>query len=131
MVLERVEVARLGARVQRDPRRLAGRVRVVRGELSAASCLGVAAAARGEDDRSGGDAALVPSGVANVARQPAPSGSSAIEPVVGERLGRTRLVRLAERLRDRVARAVTDLQEPLPRSAAAAREAVAAVRRRA
>ena len=35
VVLERVEVARLGAGVERDPRHLAGRVRVVRRELAA------------------------------------------------------------------------------------------------
>src|SRR5581483_943850 len=49
VVLERVEVARLGAEVERDPRHLAGRAGVVRREFAALLRLAVAAAARGED----------------------------------------------------------------------------------
>ena len=50
VVLELVEVARLGAEVERDPRHLAGRVRVVRRELAALLGDAEAAAARREDD---------------------------------------------------------------------------------
>ncbi len=51
VVLERVEIPRLGARVERDPRHLAGRVGMVRRKLAARLRLEVAAPARGEDDR--------------------------------------------------------------------------------
>src|SRR5207237_4420575 len=50
VVLERVEVARLGAEVERDARHLAGRARVVRRQLAALARLLEAAAARREDD---------------------------------------------------------------------------------
>ena len=49
VVLQRVEVARLGAGVERDARHLAGRAGMVRRELAALLGLGVAAAAGGED----------------------------------------------------------------------------------
>ena len=51
VVLERVEVARLGAEPERDLRDLAGGAGVVGGELAALLGLPVAAAAGGEDDR--------------------------------------------------------------------------------
>ena len=57
VVLELVEVARLGAHLQRDPRHLAGRVRMVRRELAALLRHLEAAAAGGEDD--GGRVELV------------------------------------------------------------------------
>ena len=127
VVLERVEVARLGARVERDPRRLTGRVRMVRRELAARLGLREAAAARGEHDRRrrrrrrGRPAS-------RRSRASLPSiGSSSVEPMVRERLAAPRLERLAQRLRDRVARPVADLEQPLARGAAAAREAIAAV----
>src|SRR5205814_5329726 len=47
VVLERVEVARLGAEVERDLRHLAGRAGMVRGKLAALFGFPVAAAARG------------------------------------------------------------------------------------
>src|SRR5205814_4756385 len=50
VVLERVEVARLRARLERDARHLARGAWVVRGELAALLRLRVAAAAGGEDD---------------------------------------------------------------------------------
>ena len=62
MVLERVEVARLGAEVERDPRHLAGRVRMVGRELAARLRLGVAAPAGAEDDRAGVDHVLAAHG---------------------------------------------------------------------
>ena len=51
VVLERVEVARLGAELERDLGHLAGRAGMVRRELAALLGLSVAAAAGGEDDR--------------------------------------------------------------------------------
>src|SRR5579862_7449174 len=51
VVLERVEVARLGAELERDLRHLAGRAGMVGGELAALLRLAEAAAAGGEDDR--------------------------------------------------------------------------------
>ena len=51
VVLQRVEVARLGTGVDRDPRHLTGRVGVVRGKLVPLRRLGVAAPAGREDDR--------------------------------------------------------------------------------
>ena len=58
VVLQRVEVARLGAEVERDPRHLAGGAGMVGGELAALLGLAVAAAAGGEDDRIGLDDVL-------------------------------------------------------------------------
>ena len=128
MVLERVEVARLGARLHRDPGHLARRVRVVRRELAARLGLREAAATGGEHDGRGvdvGDALL------RLERRDPAAGacSERDERVVRELGARARLERLAERLRDRVPRPVADLQQPLPGRAAAAREPVATVRR--
>ena len=50
VVLERVEVARLGAEAERDLRHLAGRARVVRRQLAALLGLAKAAAAGGQHD---------------------------------------------------------------------------------
>ena len=127
VVLERVEVARLGAEIERDRRHLAGRVRVVRGELVAALGLGVAAAAGREDDGAGVD--RDGAAVLHVERG-APARRGRLERgerVVREARGAAGLVGLAQRLRDRVPGAVADLEQPLARGAAAAGEAVAAV----
>src|SRR2546430_2590765 len=51
VVLERVEVAPLGAELEGDARDLTGRAGVIRRELAALLRLGIAAAAGGEDDR--------------------------------------------------------------------------------
>ena len=51
VVLERIEVAGLGAEVERDPRHLAGRAGVVGGELAALLGLAKAAAPGREDHR--------------------------------------------------------------------------------
>ena len=51
VVLERVEVARLGAELERDLRHLAGRTRMVGRQLAALLRLPEAAPAGGEDDR--------------------------------------------------------------------------------
>ncbi len=127
VVLERVQVAGFRSRRSRDARRLARRVRMVRGQLAARLGLREAATAGGEDDRSrhdlrgallrveGGD----PAGARGPDRQ---------EPVMGQLGAGARLEPLAKRLRDRVPRAVADLEESLPRRAAAAREPIAAVR---
>jgi hypothetical protein len=50
VVLERVEVARLGAEVERDLSGLTGRAWVIGGELAALPRLAVATSARGKDD---------------------------------------------------------------------------------
>ena len=125
MVLERVEVSRLRSCFTGYACRLAGRVRMVRGELSAATCLGVAAPPGREYDGARGNRAR-PLG-RREGRAPARAlGLQRVEPVVRERLGLTGLVLLAKRLRDRVARPVADLQQSLARGAAAPRKAVAA-----
>ena len=58
VVLERVEVARLGAEVDRDLGHLAGRARVIRRELAARLRVGEAAPAGREDDGAGVDRVL-------------------------------------------------------------------------
>ena len=123
VVLERVEVARLGAELERDLRHLARRTGMVRRQLAALLRLLEAAAARREDDRAGVDRRAR----RRRARQPCSRRSSERSGLFGERRRRARLERLAQRLRDRVAGAVADLEQALARRAAAAREAVAAV----
>ena len=71
--------------------------------------------------------AMSPSLTVNDARQPLGGRLERGERVVLEARGAAGLVGVAERLRDRVAGAVADLEQPLARRAAAAREAVAAV----
>jgi hypothetical protein len=58
VVLERVEVARLGSQGQRELRHLAGRPRMVRRELASLLRLPEAAAARCENDGRGLDLVL-------------------------------------------------------------------------
>ena len=100
VVLERVEVARLGAEVERDPRHLAGRVRMVRRELAALLRLRVAAAAGARGRRS------PPRSRARRtrARQPFSCGSRLRSGAFSKRRARAGLPGLAQRLRDRVAR---------------------------
>ena len=122
MVLQRVEIARLGAELQRDARDLAGRARMIRGQLAALLRFAEAAAARREDDRSASTTCSPHTrapAVLAVAR--------ARERAVRQRRAGAGLERLAQGLRDRVAGAVADLEQPLPRGAAAACEAVTAV----
>ena len=128
VVLERVEVARLGADLERDPGHLAGRVRVVGGELAALASpprsSGRRPRARPRRPRS------PPSRRPSSRRSRAslwPVGSSARERVVGELGAAARLERLAQRLGDRVPGPVADLEQPLARRAAAAGQPVAAV----
>ena len=123
VVLERVEVARLGAELERDLRHLAGRAGMVRRQLAALLRLLEAAAAGREDDRAGVDHVLAADARASRSRAARASASG----LFGERRAGAGLERLAQRLRDRVAGAVADLEQPLARRAAAAREAVAAV----
>ena len=93
----------------------------------AARGLGVAAPAGCEDDGAGVDRGEV-AVLDGERRAPALAGGlERGERVVLEARGAAGFVGLAERLRDRVAGAVADLEQPLARCAAAAREAVAAV----
>ena len=62
MVLQRVEVARLGAQLDGDPGDLAGRPGMVGRELAALLGLAVAASSGGEDDRTGIDHLLAADG---------------------------------------------------------------------
>ena len=122
VVLERVEVARLGAEVERDPRHLAGGIRMVGGELAARLRLRVAAAAGAENDRGGLDLVLAAQGAPAALER-----LEALERRVLEARAGAGLPGLAQRLRDRVAGAVADLEQALLRRAAAAGEPVAAV----
>ena len=113
--------------VERDLRHLAGRAGMVRRELASLLGLAVAAAAGGEDDRRRADLDLV-AGLGRQRRAPAVLAcSSAVSGWLRKRRAVGGLERLAQRLRDRVAGAVADLQQALARRAAAAREPVAAV----
>ena len=70
VVLERIEIARLGAEIERHPRHLAGRIRMVRRELAALLRLGEAAAP--------GASTTVPASIVcspQTARQPVAVGS--------------------------------------------------------
>src|SRR5207248_2524779 len=122
VVLERIEVARLSPEFERNPRHLAGRSGMVRGELASLFRLLEAAPACGEHD--GGRLELF------VAREGAPAvldRLEASERAVREGLPGARFPGLAQRLRDRVPRAVADLEQSLAGRAAAARQPVAAV----
>src|SRR5579859_1755228 len=119
VVLQRVEVARLRAEVERDLRHLAGRAGMVRRQLAALFRLAIAAAAGGEDDGGRLDDVL--------AAARAPGRLELEERRMVERRAAARLPRLAQPLGDRVAGAVADLEQTLARRAAAAGEAVAAV----
>jgi hypothetical protein len=122
VVLERVEVACLDARGEGEARHLAGRAGMVRRELAPLLRLGEAAAAGGEDNRSGVDRVLAGTG--------APAVLGAVELVqraLREERQAAGLGRLSQRGGDRVAGAVSYLEQALRRRAAAARKAVAAV----
>ena len=122
VVLERVEVACLGAEAERDLRHLTRRALVVRGQLPALFRLAVATAAGGQHDRAGLDLVLAAAGA------PARLGLLELdERRLGEGLRSGAFDHPAQRLRDRVAGAVADLEQSLSRRAAAAREPVAAV----
>ena len=122
VVLELVQVARLGAEVERDPRHLAGRVRMVGRELAALLRDPEAAAAGGEDHGRRVELVLAagraPAVLARLERR---------QRAVGKQGAAARLERVAKRLRDRMPRAVAHLEQPLGRRAAAAGEPVAAV----
>ncbi len=122
MVLELVEIAGLGADAERDLSHLAGGVRVVRGELAALLRDLEAAPASGEHDS--GRVELV------LAARGAPAVLALLERgqrAVREERAAARLERVAQRLGDRVAGAVADLEQALGARAAAAGEPVAAV----
>ena len=122
VVLERVEVARLGAQLERELRDLAGRAGMIRGQLAALLRLAEAAAAGGEDDRARLDLHVA------AAREPARLGGlERAKRRLRQHLGGAGLDALTQRLRDREPRAVAHLEQPLARRAAAARQAVAAV----
>ncbi len=126
VVLQRVEVACLRAGVHRDPRDLAGRVRMVRRELAARLGLGEAAPARRQHE---GRRLDVGWSVLRVeGRDPAGlRRRDRAKRVVGQLGFVARLVPLAQCLGDRVSRPIADLEQALPGRASAAREAVAAV----
>ena len=108
VVLERVEVARLGAERERDLGHLAGRAGMVRRELAALLGDSVAAPAGRENDGAGVDQVLA------AGRAPAVPGRLELrERRVLERRAGTRRPGLAQRLRDRVAGAVADLEQAL------------------
>ena len=128
MVLQGVEVARLAAGGERDLGHLAGRAGGVRRERAEALGLGEAAPAGGQHDRAGGDGEAAAVALPE-RRAPARRGRL-------ERLQRRVVERLdagigadgrAQRGRDRVPCAIADLQQPLARRAATARQPVAAV----
>ncbi len=126
VVLEGVEIARLRPERDRDLGHLARGARMVRGELAALLGDPEAAASGGEDDRSRVDDHRL----SVVLERRAPAGGRPLERaqgVVRELGSAARLERLAQALRDRVARAVADLQEAPTGRASAARQAVAAV----
>ena len=130
VVLERVEITRFRAHLDCDPCDLAGRVGMVRREL--ATCLGleVAATSRREHHRRRIDVdhAVV---LRLEGRGPAALARTKGDQSVVRQLGSVAcLVRLAQRLRDRVAGSVTDLQESLPRGSATTCQPIPAVRTR-
>ena len=122
MVLQRVEVARLGAEAERDLRHLAGRIRMVRRELATLSASRVAAAAGSEHDGAGVDDVVADARTPAAVRLP-----ELAQRRVREARPAAGLPRFAQLLRDRVARAVADLEQALRGRAAAAGEPVAAV----
>src|SRR4051794_13409715 len=92
---------------------------MVRGELPAFLGLREAAPAGGEDDRCGFNR-VVP-------HARGPPGLELVQRAVRKGGDARALDRVAQRLRDRVPRAVADLEQPLPRRAPATREAVAPI----
>ena len=96
---------------------------MVRGELAALLRLAIAAAAGGQHDGAGFDLVLAAAG--------APPGRRLLELDSSGDLGNVSALDAfdhpPQRLRDRVAGSVADLEQALPRRAAAAREPVAAV----
>ena len=126
VVLERVEVTRLGTGVECDPGRLAGGVGMVGGELAARRGLGEAAPSGREDDGRRLDLVWAVGG--GEGRAPAARGRlERVQPVVGEHGAVPCFEPLAQRLGDRVAGSVSHLEQAPPRGAAAAGQAVTAV----
>src|SRR5207253_4331399 len=106
VVLERVQVTRRRTEIERDLRHLAGRARMVGGQLAALLGLAVAAPARREDDGRRLERVLAASGApAVLGRLECGQGR------LGEDLRRRALDGVTERGRDRVACAVADLQQ--------------------
>ena len=101
MVLERVEIAHLGTGVHRDPRDLAGRVRVIRGELALGLGDREAATAGREHDGPGSD--LGRSCPRQERSRPPAVGRLELQQlVVRELVAGPRLVRLAKGFGDRM-----------------------------
>src|SRR5262249_40169569 len=122
VVLQRVEIARLRAELERQSRHLAGRAGMVRRELPARLGLRVAAPAGGEHDRRRVDQMLA------AGRAPAVLERGQVLPAGTLDGGAAAAApRLAEAFGDRVAGGVADLEQALLRRAAAPREAIAAV----
>ena len=128
VVLQRIQVAGLATRCQRDFGHLAGRPGGVRRERAEASGLREAAATRSEHDRPRGHREAL--AVALPERR-APARGDGIERHERRVVeGLDLLLRAhggAQRGRDRMPGAIADLQEPLARGSAAAREPVAPV----
>src|SRR5262249_58523791 len=107
VVLERVEVACLGAELERDPGDLTGRAGMVGRELAAVGGLLEAPATRSDHDGGGGDLVLA------APRPPAVLGRlECRQRTLRQRRAGTGLPRLAQPGRDRVPRAVADLEQP-------------------
>ena len=126
VVLERVEVARLGAEVERD---LASPRRSRRGGWSRARRAPARAGSSGRRRRARPWPPR-PRARRRARRQPCSAGSRLSSGLFGSAVPAAALEGLAQRLRDRVPGAVADLEQPVPRGAAAAGEPVAAVRAR-
>jgi hypothetical protein len=123
VVLERVEVARLGADPERDLGDLAGRPRMVGRELATLLRFAEAAAACGEDHGAGLDRVLAAAcAPARRRRLQLDQGSPAEDQRARALHG------LPERARDREAGSISDLEEALPARAPAPGEPVATVR---
>src|SRR5205807_2871482 len=105
VVLQRVEVARLGAEVERDLRHLAGRAGMVRRQLAALLRLAVAAAAGGEDYGCGLQRLLAAVGAPAAGR-----GLQGDQRRLRKRLCGRGLDGVAKRGRDRVTGAIADLK---------------------
>src|SRR5207302_5977921 len=122
VVLERVEIPRLGSELERELRDLPGGPGMVRRELAALLGLAPAAPASREDDRGRLELVLAAAGAPAVARRLERRERRARE---GRDPGG--LDGIAKSFRDRVPGPVADLEQALARRAAAAGETVAAV----
>ena len=127
VVLQRVEVADLAARPERDLGHLAGRPHGVGRERPEPLGLGVAPPAGGQHDGAGVDLQRPVGLRLSVARQPPAVGSSARSGAWSSVSMPSAAGRGPQRGGDRVAGAVADLQQPLAGRPAAAGQPVAAV----